>query len=474
MSYLYSSLANNIIESIDHGVYQTGARLPGIRQTSQNEGVSPATVVAAYRHLELQGYIEARPRSGFYVCKRLNIRLEEPKTSKPPKQPKLVSGQALVLQLAQDGHDDQLVNFGAAIPHPSLLPTHAISQTLSSVAKEHRNHLNNYAFPPGSPELRKEIAKRLALTGCLTSHENIVITNGCQEALFLSLKTVTKPGDIVAIESPVYHGLLQVIDALGLKALEIPTHPREGLSLKDLQQALEQWPIKACVVIPNFSNPLGCSMTDEHKKGLIKLINRYSGITLIEDDINGDLSFDGKRPSVVKRFETKGNVIYCSSVSKTLSPGLRVGWIVSEKYQTELQYQKYVTNSATSTINQMVVAHLFASGRYDRHLRKMRISLAQTVNRMMVSINKYFPRKTKITRPHGGYVLWIELSNVINTDTLREKALKKGISIAPGSMFSPTGKYRNCMRMSCVSPWSDKIESAIRKLGRLIDAEAEK
>lgn len=468
MTLLYSELANRLIQHIEKGVYQIGERLPGVRQTSLNEGVSPSTAVAAYRRLEDEGYIEARPRSGYYVRQQPHTQLAEPRTSNPPKKPRLVSGQELVLQLARNSDRKHIVNLGTAIPDPSYLPTQAMNRTIAALGKEYRARIHSYEFPPGLIQLRQEITKRLALAGCTASHDDIVITNGCQEAIFISLKSVTSPGDIVAVESPVYHGLLQVIDALGLKALEIPTSPRDGISIEALQLALEQWPIKACVVIPSFSNPLGSLMSDERKQALLTLIDKYHEVTLIEDDIYGELSFSDKRPRALKSFDNKDKVIYCSSVSKTLSPGMRVGWVLSEKHHATLCYQKYVTNSASPFLNQMAVASFFNGGRYDRHLRNLRSILARSSQRVSAAICEHFPEQTRITRPEGGYVLWLELPTKIDTETLQQEALNHGISIAPGNMFSLTKKYGNCMRISCALPWSDRVEKAIVKLSMLI------
>jgi DNA-binding transcriptional MocR family regulator len=225
------------------------------------------------------------------------------------------------------------------------------------------------------------------------------------------------------------------------------------------------------VVIPNFGNPLGSLMSDDDKKALLKLVYRYPNVTLIEDDIYGELSFSGKRPRALKSFDTKGNVIYCSSVSKTLSPGMRTGWVISEKYHAALCYQKYVTNTSAPILNQMVVATIFANGRFERHLKNLRATLARASQRMTMAISEYFPKQTKITRPEGGYVLWLELPTKVNTDELQQQALDQGISIAPGNMFSLTNKYKHCMRISCALPWSEKVDRAVLKLGQLIESQ---
>ena len=468
MAHLYSELANHLALSIEKGIFQPGDKLPGVRATSMNEGVSPSTVVAAYRHLETEGYIEAKPRSGFYVRPRLQTRLAEPETSKPASRPKPVTGQELVLRLIQNINTPNIVQLGANIPDESFLPTRAISRCLATVANRHRQQVCAYEVPPGLPSLRQHIARRMAEIGCISDADDILVTSGCQEAIYLSLKSVTQPGDVVAIESPTYYGLLQAIDSLGLKALEIPTHPRDGISLEALELALEQWPVKACVVVPNFSNPLGALLSDERKLALLALVNQHPEVTLIEDDIYGDLNFEGKRPGVLKSLETKDNVIHCSSFSKSMSAGLRIGWVISNRYFQRLAYEKFVINCATSTVSQLTVSRLLDSGGYERHLRTMKVALSQNTSRLIERIGQYFPGNTKVTRPGGGMTLWLELDKKIDTTQLSHQALLQGISVAPGQIFSSSpDKYKNCLRLNCAIGWSDKVESAIKALGDL-------
>jgi DNA-binding transcriptional MocR family regulator len=468
MANLYSELANHLALSIDQGILQPGDKLPGVRSTSKNAGVSPSTVVAAYRHLETEGYIEAKPRSGFYVRPRLQTTMPEPGTSRPASRPKPVTGQELVLQLIQNINAPDLVQLGANIPDPSFLPTRAVSRALVKIANRHRVQSCDYEVPPGLPSLRQHISKHMAGIGCITSADDIVITSGCQEAVYLSLKCVTKPGDVVAIESPTYYGLLQAIESLGLKALEIPTHPRHGISVEALQLALEQWPVKACVVIPNFSNPVGALMPDERKLALVRLINKHASVTLIEDDIYGDMNFEGKRPGVLKSLETKNNVIYCSSFSKSVSAGLRIGWAISNRHCQRLGYEKFVTNIASSTISQLTISSLLDTGAYERHLRTMKVALSQNTSRMIERIGRYFPVNTRVTRPGGGMTLWVELHKKADTTQLYHLALQQGISIAPGQIFSSSPlKYKNCLRLNCAIGWSDEVDSALRVLGEL-------
>lgn len=458
MDILYRKLADELASLINAGGFQSGDRMPGVRTQAQLRGLSIATVIAAYRQLEDWGLLEVRNRSGFYIKTKAALAVPPPRIVVTTMRPAPVTGQDMVLQLIKAANDPAVVQLGAAVPAPEFLPTRAIEQALTKAARQYRTRTANYEFSPGAPELRRQLSRRLADAGCAVHADNLVITNGCQEALTLALRAVTSPGDVVAIESPTFYGLLQVVEALGLEALEIPTNPHSGMSLEALELALGRWPVKACVVTPNFSNPLGCLMPDDHKRKLVHMLKERS-IPLIEDDIYGDLSFSHVRPSLLKALDEQ--VILCSSVSKTLSPGLRVGWIAPGRYQDKVEYMKYVLNLATTTIPQLAVTELLENGQYERHLRRVRGDYAQAVARMTEAVVHYFPEGTKVTRPDGGFVIWLELPGDVDSFALARKALEHGISIAPGPIFSASQKYRQFIRLSCACVWSNRIERAL-------------
>ncbi|MFT6420433.1 MAG: DNA-binding transcriptional MocR family regulator [Porticoccus sp.] len=467
METLYQQVANELKAGIERGIYQPGDRLPGVRTLSKQRNVSIATVITAYRHLEDAGLIEARNRSGYYLREKPLPLAPEPLTSRPPNKPVPVNGQALVLNMGKASHDPSVIQLGAAVPDASFLPVRAIERAITEAARYHRNSVAAYEFPPGLPALRRQIARRMVEAGCPVHPDEIVITNGCQEALSLALRAVTTPGDVVAVESPTFYGLLQVIDNLGLKALEIPTHPRTGISLEALELALEQWPIKACAVTPNFSNPLGSCMPGDHKTRLVELLASHD-IPLVEDDVYGDLGFSTVRPSICKALSPAGDVLYCGSFSKTLAPGLRIGWIVPGRHQQQVEYMKYVLNLATPTIPQLAVASLLEGGQYERHLRKVKNDYALAVSRMSGTVMALFPEGTRITRPEGGFVIWVELPKDVNSLELAQQAMARGISIAPGPIFSASRKYRNFIRLSCACRWDETAMKALSTLAALL------
>jgi len=467
MTLRYENLAEHLLNAIAQNLYRPGERLPSVRQLSQRHQVSTATAVSALRLLEDQGHIEARQRSGYYVRRHPRCSLQEPAMSAPPREPTLVTGQELVLRLVKAANNPNIVQLGAAVPAAAFLPTQKMAHLSANVARYYQQRNINYEFPPGTPELRRQIARRMSEQGCPVDPNDILITNGCQEAIMLALRVVTKPGDIVAVESPTYYGLLQTVESLSLRAIEIPTHPRDGISLEALQLACEQWTLKACIAVTNYSNPLGYCMSDARKLALVELVNRNQ-ITLIEDDVYGDLGFAMQRPSLAKSWDQEGRVLYCASFSKSLSPGLRVGWLVAAPYLEQTEYLKYVGNLATSTHAQLTVAEMLAKGGYERHLRQARNQYRQAVERMTAAIGAYFPPGTRVTQPEGGFVIWVELPDSVDATALSRRALEHGISIAPGPLFSATQKYRNFIRLNCAVDWDERVNQALVKLGQMV------
>ncbi|MBD2577876.1 PLP-dependent aminotransferase family protein [Oscillatoria sp. FACHB-1406] len=462
---LYEQVAERIEALILEGTLQPGDRLPSVRKLHHQLSVSISTVLEAYRLLEDRGEIGARPQSGYYVKANATAIPNEPAPSNPPKQVYPVDT-SLAFRIRKLMHEPDIVQLGAAVPSPELFPIAALNRLMGQVMRSQPETVHGYDAPPGSEVLRREVAKRLMDAGCSLAPEEIVITNGTTESMYLSLKAVTKPGDTIAIESPSYYGLMDVFEPLYLNALELPTHPRDGICLDRLETALARKQIAACALVSNFSNPLGSCMSDAKKKQLVELLNRYD-IPLIEDDVYGDLYFKGTRPKAIKAFDTEGRVLYCSSVSKTLSPGLRVGWSVPGRYQTRVEQLKIVTNVMTAIAPQLAVAAFFANGGCDRHLRRLRHAYQSQIARLRQAVCEHFPAQTRITRPEGGHVLWLELPPEFDSMLLYQEALPHRISIAPGAIFSPSGSYSNCLRLNGGLPWSDEIERALHILGEL-------
>ena len=427
--------------------------------------VSISTVLQAYMMLEGKERIEAKPQSGFYVRPARHL-APEPRASSPSPLVTRVGVSELVAQVFQTAHDPQVIQLALSTPSPEHLPVKRLNRLMAAAMGKAGARSLSYDFPPGYAPLRHEIAKRSIEAGCKLAESEIVTTHGTMEALNLCLRAVAKAGDVIAIESPAFYGTLQVIESLGMKALEIATDPREGIVLDALAGAMRRQKIKACLLVTNFSNPLGSCMPDTNKRALVELLARRE-IPLIEDDIYGDLCFAGPRPKTAKAYDKEGLVLLCSSFSKTLAPGYRVGWTAPGRFRPQVESLKFTSSMATTTAPQMAIAEFLQSGGYDRYLRKLRRILAGQVEQMRHAVSRYFPGGTKITRPQGGYVLWIELPRSVDSLELHRCALAQKISIAPGPIFSAKQKYKNFIRLSCGLPWSEKVDRAVQKLGEL-------
>lgn len=461
---LYEQVADRIQALIAEGTLQPGDRIPSVRKLRQQLSVSISTVTEAYRLLEDRGLICARPQSGYYVKTTPDTPLE-PNPSTPPQAISVVET-ALAFRVSRYSYiTDIPVQLGAAFPAIELMPINTLNRLMGQVLRQNPEISHRYGTTAGCEPLRQEIARRMITMGCSISPDQVLVTNGTIEAVYLALKAIAQPGDTVAIESPTYFGFLEILEELHLKALELPTHPRDGLSLSALETALQQHQIKACLLVSNFSNPLGSCMSDLKKKQVVDLLTHYQ-VPLVEDDIYGELYYEGSRPKAMKAFDREGWVLYCASFSKTLSAGLRVGWCVAGRYQTRVEQLKWVINHTTSPANQLTVAAFLANGGYDRHLRQLRRTYQSQTARMIQAICEHFPDETRVTCPKGGHVLWVEIPGC-ETLKLYEAALEQGIGIAPGVLFSPNCCYVNCLRLSSGILWSADIERAIQTLGHL-------
>ena len=464
---LYDRLAREITGQIERGVYRPGDRLPSVRQTHQEKNVSVSTVMQAYRLLEDQGIIEARPQSGYYVAARPlpSGSLPEPEISTPPLDPANVRTDALMRMVLRQANQEELVQFGTAIPAPDLLPNAKLNRIMLRLIREDAYPWAVCPTLEGSPAFRKQVARKLARLNCAVSSEDVLVTSGCMEALSLALRATCKAGDLVAVESPTYFGILQALESAGLRALEIPTHWRDGLSLEALEFALEHHPVRAVMVVPNFQNPLGGCMPAENKQALVDLLARYE-VPLIEDDIYGELGFGEHRPGLAKAYDREGLVITCSSFTKDIAPSYHIGWVVAGRFHERMEMLKMTLNIGTPILGQLVIAEFLENGGYDHFMRAARRAYEQRVAYMAQAVQRYFPAGTRLTKPLGGFVLWVQLPERVDSLVLYEKALRAGISIAPGYMFSTTDKYRSFIRLNAAT-MRFATERAVARLGEL-------
>lgn len=466
---LYERYADEIAELIRTRVLRPGDRLPSVRQARLNRQISPSTVFEAYYLLEARGLIQARPRSGYYVNPAPPQSAAEPGTAPPTVQSTSVAISDLVFEVLGSTRNPELVPLGSAFPSPALFPLEKLARGLTPAMRRlPPDRLTEY-LTIGDEQLRRQIALRYGIEGLGVESQELVITNGAMEALNLCLQAVTRPGDVVAVESPTFYAALQALERLNLRAVEVATHPRHGVDLESLAGVLQRHPVKACWFMPNFQNPLGSLMPEDKKRALVVLLARHQ-VPLIEDDVYGELYFGLHRPLPAKAYDQQGLVMLCSSFSKSLAPGYRVGWVAAGRYAPQVQRLKLMSTLSTAIPPQLAVANFLQGGGFDRHLRQMRRTLEAQQAAALGLIERHFPVGTRVTRPEGGYFLWVELPPAFDALHLQRMALEQGISVAPGHLFSADRRFSHHLRLNYGHPAMERLEAGLSALGALAAA----
>lgn len=467
-NFRYAELADRLESQIRGGSFRAGEKLPSIRELRMQTGLSISTVYQAFIELEKRGMVEARQKSGYFVRPLLQGLLPPPQASYAHLQPRKVNVSDLAFALIEAMGNPDILQLGGALIDTELLPLKEISAIIKTFPLVHlKSNLSTYEHYLGNQDLRRQIAQRMTTLCGPISPEQIVVTNGCIEAVTLCLKAVTRPGDTVLVESPTFPWFLQIIEDLNLKALEIPTDPQCGIDLQVLDHAIHRHSVRACILIANFHNPLGFVVPDDRKKSLVELLND-KGIPIIEDDIYGELHFAASRPLPLKAFDRRGLVLYCSSFSKSLAPGLRIGWIQPGKFFNRVKRFKLNQTISSPGLTQWGVAKYLKSGNYDRHLRKLRTRLKNQVSNTAQAVARRFPKGTMISAPQGGLTLWIHLNNQVDSLILFRRALEHKIAVLPGIICASGDTYKNCIRISCGMPYTDRIDQGIRTLATIV------
>ncbi len=463
----YEALAADIASAIQKGILQPGEKLPSVRRASASRHLSPATVFEAYYLLEARGLIQARPRSGYYVSRSVRAHPPEPDiASRPDGEARPVAISELVFEILESSMSRAVVPLGSAFPSPLLFPLQRLGRALAASA----THLDPWStvddLTPGNLDLRRQIALRYLVDGVRIDVDGIVVTNGAMEALNLCLAAVCSPGDAVIVESPCFYACLQALERLGLRAIEVATDPRQGVDLGALEAAIVRHRPRACWLMTNFQNPLGSAMDEHKKRALVELITRYE-LPMIEDDVYGELYFGDQRPVPTKLFDDDGWVMHCSSFSKTLAPGYRLGWVAPGRFARKVAHQKLTASLATCIPVQLGVARYLERGSYERHLRALRATLRDNRDQYIEALGRCCPAGTRVSRPGGGYFLWVELPGQADALALQRQAMHEGVSIAPGPMFSASRGFGRHVRINCGHPLTAQVEAALESLGRL-------
>ena len=473
---LYQRLASHYRGAIHAGSLVPGDRMPSLRGLMRQHDISLSTAIQLSRHLESEGWLEARPRSGYFVRRPLRSTLAavtEPQMDRAPDPAQYVGIHARVSDFVSRGRLHMVkTNLAVARCAPALYPGEALKQAAMRVLRQKPDILVSATSPRGNAEFRAVLAKRAMALGMTLSPDEVQVTTGCMEALNLALRAVAQAGDTIAVESPSFYGLLQVLEALGLRALEIPTSPHTGMSIDALELAIQtDASIKAVVVVPHLQNPLGSIMPDAHKQRLVQLC-QVSGIALIEDDTYSELVNENQRGDVplraMKSWDTTSNVIYCASLHKILAPGMRLGWMSAGRWQARVEMLKFTQTRSNEELSQLAVADFMASPAYDRHLRRLRATLQVQRQRTAETIACHFPSGTRLTVPDGGLSLWVELPQQLSSKRVFDAAVKEQILVSPGLMFSNSLRFDAFLRISCGWPVDKEVEQALRRLGQIV------
>ncbi|MBY0243580.1 MAG: PLP-dependent aminotransferase family protein, partial [Burkholderiaceae bacterium] len=375
----------------------------------------------------------------------------------------------LVLSTLRTIHTQGAVPLGSPYPDPAPFPWSRISQYASANARRHLEWNVLDDLPPGNPQFIRQVARRYMENGLAVDPAEIIVTVGATEAINLCLQAVAQPGDTIAVESPTFYAMLHAIERMGMRALEVPTDPVTGISIEALRAILARQRVAACMVMPNFQNPLGFLMPDARKRELVALLARHD-IPVIENAVYNELYYGDSHPAPLKAYDSKGLVLHCSSFSKSLTAQYRIGWALPGRYAAQVEKLKFLNTLGTPSLPQLAIADYLQQGGFDRHLRQVRKGYTQRARMMTAAVQRFFPRGTRVSEPQGGYVLWVELPDGVDAMRLYTLALERQITIGPGHMFSARGGYTHCIRLNYSYPWTREIEEAVRTLGRLCSA----
>jgi DNA-binding transcriptional MocR family regulator len=471
---LYERLAEHYRRAIGAGALAGGDRMPSVRAVMQRHQISLSTALQALRTLEDDGWLTARPRSGYFVRDpapdALKLaRSDEPDTATLPAAAQYVGlNEAIANVIARGQAAEGALNLGGATPDATLFPTARLQALATRVLRRHPQLLTDAGDDVGSLAYRQAIARRALGCGMTLAPQDLIVTSGGVDGLNLALRAVTQPGDAVAIETPGFSGLLQTLASLGLRTLEIPSSARTGLSIEALTIALEAYPdIKAVVVVPHLQNPLGSVMPDERKEALVALCARH-GVALIEDEPYRELLDDPQSVRPLKAWDRDGGVIHCASLNKVLAPGLRLGWMAAGRWQARVRMFRYAQSRHGLSLPQLVAAEFIGSGDFDRHLNQLRPRLAAQRAAMARAVARWFPAGTRLSLPAGGLVLWVEMPQGVSSDVVFTRALEAGIRVSPGSIYSNSARFASFLRISCPRPFDAALDDAMRTLGDIV------
>lgn len=458
--YKSEQLALSLKHLIETGTWKLHEKLPSLRQQAETSGFSLITVMNAYQELEAQGLIYSKEKLGYFVA---DNSLQTALAKKVVLNEKIEIN-SLVFRYLKSIQSEKIVPLGSAFPNSQLLYSPKLMQTLAQQAKHRISYEQTPSLPPGNYELRKQIAQRYCMQGIPTDPSDIVITSGGLDALNLSLKAMTQMGDYILLQETIFYGAWQAAENLGLKVITIPEHPEHGLDLEAFKKAITSYPIKVCLLMLNSHNPIGFTVSEDIKFELAKLLHEHE-IYLIEDDVYEELYYDQKKPLSMKYYDQQNLVLHCSSFSKTLGAGFRVGWVYAGKFSEHIQHVQLMSTISVNSFIQNALADYLTHRHYEKHLKNLRNTLKRLKNQYYQYLIKKLPEDCQVSYYPSGYFLWITLPQHIDSSRIYEKMILNDVGVAPSILFYRKNKKQNHIRINCSFEMNDEM---INKIDLLI------
>ena len=457
--YKSEQLALSLKHLIETGTWKLHEKLPSLRQQAETSGFSLITVMNAYQELEAQGLIYSKEKLGYFVA-------DNPLQTALAKKVVLnekIEINSLVFRYLKSIQSEKIVPLGSAFPNSQLLYSPKLMQTLAQQAKHRISYEQTPSLPPGNYELRKQIAQRYCMQGIPTDPSDIVITSGGLDALNLSLKAMTQMGDYILLQETIFYGAWQAAENLGLKVITIPEHPEHGLDLEAFKKAITSYPIKVCLLMLNSHNPIGFTVNEDIKFELAKLLHEHE-IYLIEDDVYEELYYDQKKPLSMKYYDQQNLVLHCSSFSKTLGAGFRVGWVYAGKFSEHIQHVQLMSTISVNSFIQNALADYLTHRHYEKHLKNLRNTLKRLKNQYYQYLIKKLPEDCQVSYYPSGYFLWITLPQHIDSSRIYEKMILNDVGVAPSILFYRKNKKQNHIRINCSFEMNDEMINKINLL----------
>lgn len=469
---LYRQLAEKCIEDIQGGRLSTGDRMLSLRQFSRQHGISVSTAVSCYAELESQGWLVARPQAGFFIADQSHVvptpRWQAFQSRVATPQRRCMSGHGMEGHRPTAHHTDKCRQdrlwgpLGTAHLALDKVTRQALERSLRRAMKRASHNLTRYPAAQGDPALLSALATHFTRTGFALKDEELVITHGCMDAVKIALEVCTRPGDTVAVSSPCYNGLLDLLSQLSLNVIEIPSCT-EGIDLDQFEQHLDNGQLQAGLFCTTHMNPQGITLTPAQKQRLAYLANHYR-VPVIEDDVYLELTHRVAPPLPAAYHDTEGFILWCGSVSKTLSPSYRLGWCRPGRFLAA-----YLERAlGVPTLIQCAIADFIDSGAYASHLKRVRHQLTQLRAFYLNYLSKHLPAGSCVTQPQGGLVLWVEVPG-LDARALGKAAVQQQLDIRIGPWFTESPRYRDCLRLNIGLVPDEVIEKELARLMKLIE-----